>query len=226
MRNSLSMGAIFVIALSLAACHNSEGSSSEGSAGRRVTDSPLLSAAERNDDQTIKQLIAQGTNPNEALKNGRTALHIAAAGGQMRAATALLQAGANPVQPDSRGDTPLMTACSKGYEGLVREMLVKHPNINGQNKGGKTALYFAAEYNRPTIVTLLLQAGADPHLADTKGRTPMDVAQAKNYGAVMDALKGVHPAGAMGGMMPAGNMSTGNAPPSTGPNWGTGGSSR
>src|SRR5689334_19797593 len=109
-RRSLSVFAIVAAGLSLVACHNNggDGTPRDPSTSRRVTDSPLHAAADRNDDQTIKALTSQGTDANVTLKNGRTALHVAAAGSQMRAATALLAAGADPSRQDDRGDTPLM----------------------------------------------------------------------------------------------------------------------
>src|SRR4051812_49856967 len=55
---------------------------------RRAKDSAIHAAAERNDDETIRQLIGQGTNPNTQLKNGRTPLHLTAANSGMRAASA------------------------------------------------------------------------------------------------------------------------------------------
>src|SRR3954452_8977777 len=139
----------------LSACHD-RGTSTSGSrdpsATKRVSDSPLHAAAERNDDATIMQLTGSGTSANTQLKNGRTALHIAAAGGQMRAATALLNAGADPGIADNNGETPLMMAAARGNAGMVAPMLAKHPPLDAQNKAGKTAVFFATEKESPDTV--------------------------------------------------------------------------
>src|SRR5688572_7944214 len=114
--------AVVMAGMTLVACNNdgggggAEAGPSDPGSVRRPTESPLHAAAMRNDEQTIRQLTTQGTDPNVQLKNGRTALHYAAAEGQMRAASALLQAGAKADMPDDRGDTPLMTAANHGKD--------------------------------------------------------------------------------------------------------------
>jgi hypothetical protein len=83
-----------------------------------------------------------------------------------------------------------------------------------------------------------MQAGADKSLADSKGRTPMDVATAKGYQGIIDVLEGRGraagvPSGSTGGMMqgqpapPAqGTARPSNAPATQPGGWGTGGTPR
>src|SRR5882757_9123474 len=95
-RKYLSVCAVVVAEMSLAACHNSGGSSDgsgETKSHGRAGDTPLHAAAARNDDQAVRDLIAQGTDPNVPGRHDNTPLAVAAADGQMRAATALLNAG-------------------------------------------------------------------------------------------------------------------------------------
>lgn len=46
--------------------------------------------------------------------------------------------------------------------------------INAQDDLGCTALHYLALYKRAHLFLLLLQAGANPNIADNKGRTPLD----------------------------------------------------
>jgi ankyrin repeat protein len=61
--------------------------------------------------------------------------------------------------------------------------------VNAQAKNGATALYQAAIEGQADAVKVLLDAKADPSLKDTKGRSPLDVALAKNRTEVVKILK-------------------------------------
>jgi len=56
------------------------------------------------------------------------------------------------------------------------KFLIDHePNaINSKNDEGKTALHYAIERNKPEVVKLLLEYGADLNIEDPKGSTPLD----------------------------------------------------
>lgn len=63
--------------------------------------------------------------------------------------------------------------CSTNNTYLIKHFITTHkPNINKQYKDGDTPLYLAVQLNKPSIVELLLEHGADMYLADENGRTP------------------------------------------------------
>lgn len=80
-------------------------------------DSAAKEAAERTAGATVvvRRLLAEGANPSQHFGElGPTPLHIAAQGGPLTPfdgiVAALLEAGANPEEPDNRGMTPVDTA--------------------------------------------------------------------------------------------------------------------
>jgi ankyrin repeat protein len=52
------------------------------------------------------------------------------------------------------GRTPLMVACYYGYAGIVRYLCQHGANVNFQNPGGESALFFASYYNFPGLVKI------------------------------------------------------------------------
>lgn len=90
---------------------------------------------------------------------------------------ALVQAGAEPNQPNTRGTRPLLLAISSQEVALVEALLSYKANPNLISQKGTTALHAAVVGKDKTkavqIVQLLIKAGAKPDLADKKGRTPL-----------------------------------------------------
>ncbi len=135
----------------------------------------LGNAALRGDTDMLRALLNAGTNDPEAKTQ---ALERAASGGKLEAMRMLIRYGANPIAPNV-----LIDAAASGIPAVVKELLQYKPNINGRNKDNATALLsclHASHYkdqgvNKKQVVQILLEAGADPNLADNKGETPLIV---------------------------------------------------
>ncbi len=54
-------------------------------------------------------------------------------------------------------------------------------NLNSQDDLGRTPLHLAYLTNRPDVMNWLIAAGADPHIADSSGMSPL--AYAVRYGS-------------------------------------------
>jgi ankyrin repeat protein len=63
---------------------------------------------------------------------------------------------------------------------VMHALLARKALVNCQDKTGATALYWAALNGQADRVALLLQYGADPHLTDKQGKTPLDYAKTTN----------------------------------------------
>jgi hypothetical protein len=77
---------------------------------------------------------------------------------------------------DGEGNTLLLLACQYGCEDLVRMMLLKGADPNGQNSHGVGCLHFACyrESASASIAKLLLKHGAHPEIQElTYGCTPL-----------------------------------------------------
>jgi ankyrin repeat protein len=94
----------------------------------------------------------------------------AAAAGNTQKVLQMLNAGvdvnATFERTESRlsGMTALMVAASRGYSGLVEELIKRGADINQKHFSGETALMFAADSGETTTIKALLRAGADPNV--------------------------------------------------------------
>jgi len=110
---------------------------------------------------------------------GWTALHAAAAEGDVQRIGTLIEAGADVnavVQSQETwssqwGDTPLHLAAMEGHIEAVGLLLRAGAEVNAANVHGATPLHRAAVH--PQVAEMLLQAGAKVDVADNCGRTPL-----------------------------------------------------
>ena len=79
---------------------------------------------------------------------------------------------------DGDGRTALLFVSGLGSEPCVRLLAEAGANLDHRdNSGGLSALHMAAGYVQPGVAKLLLELGADPEVADDRGRTPLDLAK-------------------------------------------------
>lgn len=142
----------------------------------------LYSAVNKNDLQAVKNLLAQGADPNArcmnwAGKRDFTPLYAAAESGYTEIVQVLLDAGGDVNAKCPMGQTPLMAAAGKGRTDVVTLLLAKDPAVDTVDTGGESALLFAVESeageeSATAVVKALLDKGADPNLA-RDGWTPL-----------------------------------------------------
>ena len=140
-----------------------------------------------------------------AYRPGRTLLHVLCEEGQEDIVELLLQAGADPDAADTLGETTLHAAVERGFWSLLRLLLryskaagkIASTQIRKQQdnasfisayRPGKTLLHVLCEEGQEDIVELLLQAGADPDVADTFGETALDVAVKRGFWSLLRLL--------------------------------------
>ncbi len=157
---------------------------------------PMGGAAEIGDAATLDALLRGGADVESANGEGQTALMAVARTGRVDAAQVLLKHGA---KVDARerwgGQTALMWAAAQGHADMIR-VLLKHradPNARAtvrewqrrvtaegrpkdMNRGGLTALLYAAREDCFACARELLKGGADVDLADPDGVTPLILA--------------------------------------------------
>jgi ankyrin repeat protein len=150
------------------------------SAGR----SPLSYAAENGYEDIFKLVFCHpdvGVNLRD--KKGRTPFFYAAMRGREGIIRLLINfTGVDVISRDSIGHTALSYAVMNGHEGVVRQLLdTSKVDVNSRDTiHGRTPLLFALEYGYKTIAKLLLdEPDIDVHLANNRGRTPLDYARDK-----------------------------------------------
>ncbi|XP_047101081.1 cortactin-binding protein 2-like isoform X1 [Schistocerca piceifrons] len=143
----------------------------------------LIEAARQGAAEQLRELLAAGADvaarEEEVWWGGsRTALHLAARGGHVAAASCLVGAGAEVDARTSLGQrTPLHLAAQWGHTGVVRLLVGTSADPNARDRWGQTPLHRAAEEGHAETAAELLQAGADRRARDGGGRTPLDVAR-------------------------------------------------
>ncbi|RZA14520.1 MAG: ankyrin repeat domain-containing protein, partial [Lysobacteraceae bacterium] len=157
---------------------------------------PMAAAAERADARTIELLLEAGADVDSPNAEGQTALMVVARTGRIDAAEVLLRRGA---RVDAReqwgGQTALMWAAAQGNVDMVRLLLRHRADANARatvhewarrvtaegrpkdmNRGGFTALLYAAREDCRGCVRELLRGGADIDQPDPDGVTPLILA--------------------------------------------------
>lgn len=107
-------------------------------------------------------------------------------------ALAMIEAKTNLRIEDEKGEMPLHKLARAGLIRPTHALLAATPRLqddaNWQDKQGKTPLMFAAEYNHPDIVTVLLDIGSDATLENVNGYTALHLAVSTKSEAAIIAL--------------------------------------
>ena len=153
----------------------------------------LLFAAQEDDVESAKLLLAAGADVNDTAPAGTSALVVAVHSNNANVATLLLEKGAD-VNADRAGYSALHAAVLRGNAMLVRALLARGANPDarltkatparrygnewafGDTLVGATPFYLAAKFAEPEIMRALAEARADTRLAAPDGSTPIMMA--------------------------------------------------
>lgn len=136
----------------------------------------------------VNELVSEGMMPEAKDSLGWSALHWAAAGGQLDTTKALIEHHADVNVQDELGWTPLHHATRHESPAVAKLLIVKGANVNGTDRYGGTPLYRAASYGSAAIVDLLLEKNADTEILNQYKQTAMHRAAAGGYLRIVQAL--------------------------------------
>lgn len=148
---------------------------------------PLADAVVRGDADALRAALAgAGVHPDAPGSDGSSLLQLAVAAGDAEVVAALLDAGADPDRQPPGGGSAMHVAAFGDDPALLRLLLDRGGDPDVRNRvTGETPLVRAILGGNRAQVDMLLEAGADPGLADNNGATPLHAAGSINAGGVV-----------------------------------------
>ena len=151
-----------------------------GGASLALASDPLVRAAQHDDLELLKQLLAGRPNVNvRDERTGSTALEHAVLSSNREMAQLLIWAGAVVNTRDHGGRTPLMLLGEKTTSDAVWDLINAGAKVNLRDEDGDTALIEAAVCNNLEVLKVLLDAGAKVNAKNNEGRTALMQAAAE-----------------------------------------------
>lgn len=129
-------------------------------------------------ESMVKVLLDHGGVKDVTV--GPMLLHLAVSGGNLTIIEMILKAGVGTNKTESWGETPLHYLVRLGSTHLAKivDLLLEFgAQVNIGNQYADTPLHIAVIFCRPEVVQMLIDAGANPYLVNTRGETAMDMAR-------------------------------------------------
>ena len=156
---------------------------------------PLHVATFARQGRAVQALLQAGAD-HAALEQGRyDAVTIAAVADDEATLRVLLAGGASARLTTSRYDgTALIAAAHLGHDGVVRQLIQAGAPLDHVNNLHWTAVIEAivlgdGGHRHQATLKALLDAGASTQLTDRSGTTPLQLAQARGYTAMVQLLQ-------------------------------------
>jgi uncharacterized protein len=155
---------------------------------------PVMRATYAHQTETVDALIRAGADIDIRDNNLDNPLNYASAEGLLDIVRLALEAHADTRLTNRFGGVSLIPAAERGQVEVVRELLTRSDvEVNHVNHLGWTALLEAiilgkGELAHQQIVQLLVEHGADVHLADKDGITPLQHARRRGFTAIASML--------------------------------------
>ncbi len=145
----------------------------------------------RRDVVRLEELLAAGADPNSVVSESGGTLLMAAQSVPM--VRLLLEHGAIPGIRDKKGGTALHHAvtCHEAME-IIPLLLERGADIDATDDMGFTALISAVVNDKPDLVRLLLDQGADPGIRTHEDQSALDWAQDLGIVDIVDLLEAAY----------------------------------
>jgi ankyrin repeat protein len=145
-------------------------------------------------DKDVGAAIELADKPGTTVVNtrdastGEAAIHMVARRGDLGWLGLLYQKGANLNLKDRDGNTPLILAAVTRWADGISTLIRLKAQVNAQNRLGETALLKAVQGRDLAMVKLLIEAGANPDIADNSGTSARSVADSDTRAASIAKL--------------------------------------
>lgn len=152
-----------------------------GPAAAQFSDSYNFLKAVR--DRDVNAAIEMADKPGTTVVNtrdsdtGEAAVHIVTRRADLGWLGLLYQKGANLNMKDREGNTPLILATISRWSEGASTLIRLKAQVNAQNRLGETALLKAVQARDLGLTKALIDAGANPDIADNSGTSPRIAAE-------------------------------------------------
>ncbi len=155
---------------------------------------PLYLAVVHNRIEAVKLLLSEGASVNAQARDLDTPWLLAGALGRAEILRLMIPHGPDLDIHNRFGGTALIPACEKGHAEAVRVLLDTAIKVDHVNNFGWTCLIEIAYLSdggprHLEVARMVLQAGANPDIADRKGKTALDHAEARKLTALAQLLR-------------------------------------
>ncbi|MDQ0015460.1 ankyrin repeat protein [Variovorax boronicumulans] len=156
---------------------------------------PLHVATYARQREAVKLLAKAGANIDQLEDDRYDAVTIASVADDTATLALLLSLGANPGQTTSRYDgTALIAAAHLGHDDVVRRLIAAGAPLDHVNNLHWTAVIESIVLGdggprHQRTLAALLDAGASQKLTDRQGSTPLQLAKARGYTAMVKLLE-------------------------------------
>ncbi|MBR1602517.1 MAG: ankyrin repeat domain-containing protein [Synergistaceae bacterium] len=150
--------------------------------GDQLGRTPLMLAAALNPAVSVtSSLLRHGASVKTRDMAGRTALWFAASRNNYQAAELLIDAGANPNEPNNDNITPLQAACERPDFNMINLLIEAGADVNKRDNRRLTPLMRALSAGADAkIIQAFINGRADLSAQDDQNRTALFIAAANN----------------------------------------------
>ncbi|XP_064401100.1 uncharacterized protein LOC135347138 isoform X2 [Halichondria panicea] len=148
----------------------------------------FLDACKTDNVGVVLELLECGADPNQADKDGATAVHWASRKGHYTIVRVLLAAKATVNTQNKSGETPLWTASFNGHQICMELLIDAGANVDVPKEDGSTALIVAAWNGHVRAVELLIVVKAKIDIQQKDGATALYIASENGHCGVVRML--------------------------------------